>query len=571
MLYRRTCLTILVWMLVAVQMNCAPEPPRAAESIPITAELRAWEIYEIELTAQRELDSPYVDGLSDGGGAHVTAVFRSEDSHAGAGEYRVGGFWDGGRTWRVRFAPPLAGVWSYRSASSDPGLHGKTGRFRCTPWSDEQKHANPTRRGFVRVCRTGRRPGRYFEYSDGAPMLWLGDTWWNWTKRAIPLKRFQTLVDDRADKGFNVGQLFFPGNGWHRESSLLDETCTKPELAHIRHVEKMIRYANARGITVWVHGWWVEKNMKDLVSQANMRRWCRYMVHRLGAYNVTWVVAGEYNKFNYGGLGLDFWKGLGRLIDKEDPYDRIIGVHPAPPTWKGGAEAPQWSTAKVIHDEPWLDYNQSQTGHGRWKNELIPRIVQSAYNRKPVKPIVVAEPWYEFVEGNPRAADIRFGGWSAVLSGAAGHSYGGGHAWRAHVPESPEPKDIWPLEREFKRNTLNYPGAKSLSFMARFLRGIDWWKLEPHPEFVGENPSRHCLAAPGRQYVLYLRWGGSVKFDLRGSSSGDEFGLKWIDLADEKVKRIGVVAGGGVRTIRPPEDFPRVRRHKDWVLHVVRK
>jgi len=44
-------------------------------------------------------------------------------------------------------------------------------------WSDEQKQANPTRRGFVRVCRTGHRSGRYFEYSDGTPMLWLGDTW----------------------------------------------------------------------------------------------------------------------------------------------------------------------------------------------------------------------------------------------------------------------------------------------------------------------------------------------------------------------------------------------------------
>ena len=30
---------------------------------------------------------------------------------------------------------------------------------------------------------------------------------------------------------------------------------------------------------------------------------------------------------------------------------------------------------------------------------------------------MVTEPWYEFVEGNPTAADIRFGGWSAMLSG----------------------------------------------------------------------------------------------------------------------------------------------------------
>jgi len=569
--YRRTCLLAIVWILAALQVNCAPRPPRATDSAAPAAGLRTWEVYEIELTAQKKLDRPYVDGLPDGGAAYVTVAFRHEGSQGGKGEYRVGGFWDGGRTWRVRFAPPLPGVWTYRSTSADPGLNGRIGRFRCASWSGEQKRANPTRRGFVRVCRTGRRRGRHFEYSDGTPMLYLGDTWWNWTKRAIPFGRFKTLVDDRAAKGFNVGQLFFPGSGWHGDSSLLDETCTKPDLSHIQHVEKMIRYANARGITVWVHGWWAERNMKDRTSTRNMRRWCRYMVHRLGAYNVIWVVAGEYNKFNYGGLGLEFWKGLGRLIDREDPYGRIIGVHPAPPTWKGGAEAPQWSTAEVLHNEPWLDYNQCQTGHGRWKNELIPLIVRSAYSRKPAKPIVVTEPWYEFVEGNPRAPDIRFGGWSAILSGAGGHSYGGGHVWRAHVPESPEPKDIWSLERQFKRNTLDYPGAKSLSFMARFLRGIDWWKLEPHPELVHDNPSRYCAAAPGREYVVYLRWGGSVKLDLRPSSADEEFEFKWIDLTDENVKRTGTIAGGAIRTIRPPEDFPRVRGHKDWVLHVSKK
>ena len=204
MLYRRTCLAASVWIFAAVQINCATKPPQATERIATTAEFCTWEVYEIELIAQRKLDEPYVDGLPDGGPAYVTVVFRHEESQAGKGEYRTGGFWDGGRTWRVRFSPPLPGPWSYRSMSSDPGLNGKTGRFRCAGWSDEQKQANPTRRGFVRVCRTGRRGGRYFEYADGAPMLWLGDTWWNWTKRAIPLQRFQTLVDDRAAKGFNA-------------------------------------------------------------------------------------------------------------------------------------------------------------------------------------------------------------------------------------------------------------------------------------------------------------------------------------------------------------------------------
>ena len=309
--------------------------------------------------------------------------------------------------------------------------------------------------------------------------------------------------------------------------------------------------------------------MKEQIGEENIRRWWRYMVHRLGAYNVIWVLAGEYNMHNYGGLGLDFWKELGRLIDEEDPYDRILGAHPTPPGWEGGADAPQWSTAEVIHGEPWLDYNQSQTGHGRWRNELIPEIIETAYRAQPAKPIVVTEPWYEFVEGNPTAADIRFGGWSAILSGAAGHSYGGGHVWRAHVPEAPAGRGAWPLETGFETDTLDYPGAEALGFMARFLRGIDWWRLEPHPELLRENPSHYCGAVPGREYVVYLRWGGVVKIDLRPSSTDQSFEYRWIDLVDEKTTRKGTVNGGEIREFHPPEDYPGAEQYKDWVLHVV--
>ncbi|MHB8862456.1 MAG: apiosidase-like domain-containing protein [Pirellulaceae bacterium] len=535
------------------------------------ASVHPWDVYELEMTSERELSNPYVEGLPESDAGYVVVTFQGESGEAEGQQLKITGFWDGGRTWRARFAPPASGEWSYRSSSADPGLGSATGRFRCAAWTDAQRQANATRRGFVQVRQSGAGAGRCFEYADGTPMLWLGDTWWNWTKRSIPIGRFQRLVDDRAEKGFNVGQLFFAARGWGRESSLLDETFTQPDLQHIRHVEQMIQYANQNGITVWVHGWWVRPDMKDSIGEEHIRRWCRYMTHRLGAYNVIWVLAGEYNMHDYGGLGLDFWKDLGRLFEAEDPYDRIIGAHPTPPGWDGGADAPQWSTAEVMHREDWLDYNQSQTGHGRWRNELIPDIVQTSYQRKPAKPIVVTEPWYEFVEGNPTAADIRFGGWSAVLSGAAGHSYGGGHVWQAHVPEAPAGRGAWPLELEFERDTLDYPGARSLSFMAQLLRGIDWWTLEPHPELVLDNPSRYCGAVPGRHYVVFLRWGGVVRLNLRSSSPQQQFEYRWIDLVDEQVKRSGEVNGGEIRQFPPPADYPGVEQYRDWILHVVAK
>ena len=123
------------------------------------------------------------------------------------------------------------------------------------------------------------------------------------------------------------------------------------------------------------------------------------------------------------------------MIKEEDPYNHVVGIHHTPPGWRGGVDAPQWSTAELLHNEPYLDYNQSQVGHNKWRNEMIPGVIHEAYSKNPPKPVICSEAWIEFLKHQTPAADVRFGAWSAVLSGAAGHTYGGGGVWIADVPE----------------------------------------------------------------------------------------------------------------------------------------
>ncbi|MCF7975435.1 MAG: DUF4038 domain-containing protein [Phycisphaerae bacterium] len=534
------------------------------------AAVKAWDTFELTLHAERKLDNAYVTSLPDQGPPLVRVRFQGTSGPAQGQGLTIAGFWAGNQTFKARFAPPLPGTWTYESQSSDPGLNGIRGTFECIPWQASDKVENPTRRGFVRVCQSGDRPGRYFEYTDGTPFLWIGDTWWNWTKRGIKLSSFQTLADDRSKKGFTVGQLFFAGRGWGRASSLLDETFTHPDLGRIDQIEQMIRYANSQGLTVWIHPWWGGRDLDQQIGAEAMRRWWRYVIARLGAYNVIWTLAGEYNLYNYGNLGLPFWTDLGAMIDREDPYDRLLSAHPTPPGWGGGQAAPQWSTSAVLHVEPWLNYNRSQVGHGQWRNEMIPQIVSADYARVPARPVVVTEPWYEFVEGNPTAADIRFGALSALLSGAAGHSYAGGHVWKAHVPEAPAGRDTWPMDLSFDTNTLDYPGAVSLGYVARLFRTLPWWQLEPHPELVSDSPAPFCAAVPGHTYVVYLRWGGSLQVDLRPSSEDDTFESTWIDLNALKEINGGQVQGGDTHWFNCPSSYPGTAHINDWLLLIKR-
>ena len=70
----------------------------------------------------------YSNALQD---ASLRVVFTSPLGETN----EVDGFWDGGRTWRVRFSPDQPGRWKFRTTCSDTanvGLHNETGEFLCT-------------------------------------------------------------------------------------------------------------------------------------------------------------------------------------------------------------------------------------------------------------------------------------------------------------------------------------------------------------------------------------------------------------------------------------------------------
>ena len=171
-----------------------------------------WEPFEVTMTARGELHNPYVEGLPDPGHPYVVVTFRVTSGEARGLTYTVPGFWDGGKIWKARFAAPAPGVWSYSSSSQDPGLDAVKGTFECVAWNSPDIAGNPSRHGFIRVARTGPRAGRYFEYADGTPFLWIGDTWWPFLKAGIPFARARQVIDDRASRGFTVGQVLFGAN-----------------------------------------------------------------------------------------------------------------------------------------------------------------------------------------------------------------------------------------------------------------------------------------------------------------------------------------------------------------------
>jgi hypothetical protein len=112
-----------VFLLMAAQI----EKPLAAAEVP------KWSVYELTLTASDREADPYLE-------TGLVGVFGGPNGHS----VIVNGFWDGGRTFRLRFAPTIEGTWTYMTVSSDSGMDGQMGTIHCIP-------PEPGAHGFVRV------------------------------------------------------------------------------------------------------------------------------------------------------------------------------------------------------------------------------------------------------------------------------------------------------------------------------------------------------------------------------------------------------------------------------------
>jgi hypothetical protein len=118
-------------------------------------------IVEISFTAARTHTDPFNEVTLD-------VVFI--DPHGR--ELRVPAFWDGGNTWKVRYASPLIGAHPFHSECSDKGdkgLNNIRGKVEIRPYTG----TNASYRHRPLKVAANRR---YLEYNDGTPFFWLGDT-----------------------------------------------------------------------------------------------------------------------------------------------------------------------------------------------------------------------------------------------------------------------------------------------------------------------------------------------------------------------------------------------------------
>ncbi len=155
-----------------------------------SGQVRVWEVQEVTFETAREYANPYVD-------VEMWIELEGPDF-----KRRVYGFWDGERTFKVRFVATSPGDWNWRSGSNrsdDVGLNGGRGTFRAVAWDAADIQQNPNRRGFIRASANGHA----LRYADGTPFFLVGDTWLAASTWRLPWKGAQPAPDYEPAEGIS--------------------------------------------------------------------------------------------------------------------------------------------------------------------------------------------------------------------------------------------------------------------------------------------------------------------------------------------------------------------------------
>lgn len=420
---------------------------------------------------------------------------------------------------------------------------------------------------------------RHLQHADGTPFFWLGDTWWMaLCDRLRWPDEFRRITEDRVRKGFSVIQLvagLFPdmeafdergdnAAGW---PWLRDWEGINPDwwdLADL-HIEWLV----AQGLVPCIFGSW--GYYLPWMGVERLKRHWREMIARWGAYPVVWCLAGEgampwylaEDRDAAARIQREGWTEVGRYVQEADPFDRLVTIHPT----RRGREQ--------VEDDSVLDFEMLQTGHGDRRS--LPNTVQAvtdAYAEQPTMPVINGEVSYEGIMETCREEVQRMMFWVSLLNGTCGHSYGANGIWqfnRGEKPFGPSPHGRSWGDTPWDE-AMSLPGSEQLGRYRKPLERWEWWRIEPHPEWVEPRWSEensmlpHAAGIPGELRLIYV-FNSTPEPIVKGLEPGARYRAYLVNPSTCAEQELGVATGNENGDWR----VPLIEVRRDWVVVLERQ
>ena len=438
----------------------------------------------------------YSNALQD---ASLTVLFTSPLGDTS----EVDGFWDGGKTWRVRFSPDQPGRWKFKTTCSDTAnfeLHNQTGEFLCTaPIGLTRFHKH----GQVRVARDQ----RHLEHADGTPFFWLADTVWTGA-RAAELKDWEFYAGTRARQRFTVAQwAVAPGEDVEKESAYTgfpERIGINPDF--FQRLDARLDTLSQAGILsaiVPLLELESQKNAAIPLPDEQAELLVRYVVARWGAEPVAWLVAfeGDTSAKNVGR-----WKRIGQSVFSSRAHAPVI-------LYPGGT---QWLFDE-FRDEKWIDVFGYQSVADVSDDALkwtLSGPFAAEWKKEPARPLI---PFVPYENGFAAQSSKRISSddvrraiyWSVLMIPTAGVSYGAQGVANWDPTVGPQHEQTKAADLPMWRKAMFMPAGKQMAYLAKFMNSMDFWTLRPQPKAIAtqpgdQSPRRFIAAASNEANTLAI-------------------------------------------------------------------
>ena len=296
---------------------------------------------------------------------------------------------------------------------------------------------------------------------NGKPFFWVGDTDWELFHR-MNREQAAEFINTRSEQGFNVLQAVALAefNGIREPNRYGDYPLNNEDPTQLAvtpgsdpnnsyqydywdHVDFIINLAAEKGMYIGLLPTWGDKvahlwgDGPIIFNPQNAEAFGSTLAKRYAKqWNVLWILGGDrpavYKNNEKDWDDRPVWRAMAKGIEDVLGKEAFITYHPA-----GGPN----STSRYIHEDPWLDMNSFQSGHGSRTAEAWDFVVRDLA-MKPQKPTLDMEPCYEDHPVNPwdgkwtrergyfSAYDVRARIYRGVFAGACGVTYGHHQIWQ---------------------------------------------------------------------------------------------------------------------------------------------
>ncbi len=268
------------------------------------------------------------------------------------------------------------------------------------------------------------------------------------------------------------------------------------EVSYWQKFERALRFARDRDLIFSLVLDMNDSRVHPAPRSSDEYRFIRYAIARFGAFsNITWDLGDDLDRYR----DTSWTHDTGALLKQWDPYHHLATSHPIDNAHQDRAS--EWFDFTSFQD--WSrtqhDFMLSQRKQQERLGRVIPQ-TNEEYGYEDHYPMWAKGP------GSDSADTLRRMAWEIVMSG--GYQTAGETARRG--------TNIWP---DTGGGWMNGRGDDTMTMLKGYGRMIDfftsfeWWRTEPHDEFVDKG--NYCLARPGEIYVAYLPHGGSINMQVQ--------------------------------------------------------